>query len=87
MPLADPFPSPTAESPVPEVEILTHHEDRSPWSTFHRIGYRVRRADGRWLPQEREFLDRGDAIALLPYCQAPRRIDAAGGVRRHSGPR
>ena len=24
--------------------------------------------DGTWVHQEREFLDRGDAIALLPYC-------------------
>ncbi len=53
---------------IPEVEILDHHQDRSTWSTFHRIGYRVRRSDDTWLPQEREFLDRGDAVALLPFC-------------------
>ena len=53
---------------VPEVEILDDHEVRSTWSTFHRIGYRFRGVDGTWIHQEREFLDRGDAIALLPYC-------------------
>lgn len=58
------------ESAVPEVEFLDRHEDRSLWSTFHRIRYRVRNADGEWIEQEREFLDRGDAVALLPYCPA-----------------
>ena len=53
---------------MPEVEILDHHEVRSPWSTFHRFGYRVRQGNGQWISQEREFLDRGDAIALLPFC-------------------
>ncbi len=62
--------SPDPQPRVPEVDVLDHFEDRSRWSTFHRIGYRVRRADGTWLAQEREFLDRGDAIALLPYCPA-----------------
>ena len=54
--------------PVPEVEILEHFEDRSAWSTFHRIAYRVRRPGGTWIAQEREFLDRGAAVALLPFC-------------------
>ena len=62
------------ETPIPEVEILTHHQEGSAWSNFHRIAYRVRRADGTWLPQEREFLDRGDAIALLPFCAATRTV-------------
>jgi GDP-mannose pyrophosphatase NudK len=53
---------------IPEVEILDHFKEGSAWSTFHRIRYRVRGAGGDWIPQEREFLDRGDAIALLPYC-------------------
>ena len=54
--------------PAPTVEILDHVQVPSAWSTFHRIRYRIRRADGAWLAQEREFLDRGDAIALLPFC-------------------
>lgn len=53
---------------IPEVEVLDHFREGSAWSTFHRIRYRVRGAAGDWIPQEREFLDRGDAIALLPYC-------------------
>ena len=63
---AQPEPPP-AILPVPEVEIVAHAQDRTAWSTFHRMSYRVRRRDTTWLPQEREFLDRGDAIALLPY--------------------
>lgn len=57
-----------AQSVVPEVEISSHHQERSDWSIFHRIAYRVRRPGGEWVRQEREFLDRGDAVALLPYC-------------------
>ncbi len=53
---------------VPEVEILTRFEDRSDWSTFQRLNYRVRRPGRDWVQQEREFLDRGDAVALLPFC-------------------
>ena len=53
---------------VPEVDILEKHQEGSAWSTFYRIGYRFRGVDGRWVHQEREFLDRGDAIALMPYC-------------------
>ena len=63
---AQPEPPP-AILPVPEVEIVAHAQDRTAWSTFHRMSYRVRRRDSTWLPQEREFLDRGDAVALLPY--------------------
>lgn len=58
-----------APVPVPEVEVLSLDETRSDWSHFQRILYRVRRADGEWIKQEREFLDRGDAVALLPYCR------------------
>lgn len=57
-------------SETPEVNILDHLEVPSAWSTFHRIRYRVRRPGGEWIDQEREFLDRGDAVALLPYCPA-----------------
>ena len=63
-----PISQPSASGTIPEVEILDHYEDRSRWSTFHRLRYRVRRADGEWIAQGREFLDRGDAIALLPFC-------------------
>ncbi len=59
----------TLQNGSPTVEILDHFEDRSAWSIFHRIGYRVRGLDGSWIVQEREFLDRGDAIALLPFCR------------------
>ncbi len=52
---------------LPDVEILAGHEERSAWSTFHRLRYRVRRGTGDWIEGEREFLDRGDAVALLPY--------------------
>ena len=62
--------SSTADETVPAVQFLDHYEDRSAWSTFHRIRYRVRTGDGSWVEQEREFLDRGDAVALLPYCPA-----------------
>ncbi len=65
-----PAPSRTSPATVPELEILHHHQDGSAWSTFHRISYRFRGLNGRWVAQEREFLDRGDAIALLPYCPA-----------------
>lgn len=57
-----------AEAPAAEVEVLDHTSDGSRWATFHRMRYRVRRQDGSYLTQEREFLDRGDAVALLPYC-------------------
>ena len=60
-------PASNPSNPTPEVEILHQTQERTAWSTFHRMGYRVRRPDGTWLPQEREFLDRGDAIALLPF--------------------
>ena len=63
-----PVPAPAFNRSVPELEILSHHQERSAWSTFHRIGYRFRGTAGLWVTQEREFLDRGDAIALLPYC-------------------
>lgn len=53
---------------TPEVEILDHYTTGSAWSTFHRIVYRFRGVEGGWVTQEREFLDRGDAVALLPYC-------------------
>lgn len=53
---------------VPEVVFLDRFENRSAWSTFHRIRYRVRTSAGDWIDQEREFLDRGDAVALLPFC-------------------
>lgn len=70
-PLGDPtFPvaAPSPEAPeIPEVEILTAHEEHSAWSTFYRVRYRVRRVAGEWIEGEREFLDRGDAVALLPY--------------------
>lgn len=59
---------PDASRRLPEVEIQEHFENRSAWSTFHRIRYRVRLPGADWLPQEREFLDRGDAVAVLPYC-------------------
>jgi GDP-mannose pyrophosphatase NudK len=65
------MPEPTSAQsaqPLPEVQILDHHKESSTWSTFHRIRYRIRAAAGEWIPQEREFLDRGDAVALLPYC-------------------
>ena len=61
-------PTPPLHRTTPEVEILDHHQQGSAWSTFHRIAYRVRRADATWVTQEREFLDRGDAVALLPFC-------------------
>jgi len=68
-PVGTPHPQPnTAANAVPEVEILAHHQEGSAWSTFHRIAYRFRGLSGQWVHQEREFLDRGDAIALLPYC-------------------
>lgn len=63
-----PVPSPGPDVEMPEVEILHDFKDASRWSTFHRIGYRVRRQGSAWVDQEREFLDRGDAVALLPYC-------------------
>lgn len=53
---------------LPQVEISDHFQQGSAWSTFHRLRYRVRGHNGAWIDQEREFLDRGDAIALLPYC-------------------
>jgi nudix-type nucleoside diphosphatase (YffH/AdpP family) len=59
---------PPTASAVPEVEVLQKHQESSAWSIFFRIGYRFRGIDGRWVHQEREFLDRGDAVALLPYC-------------------
>lgn len=59
-----------AQNSVPEVEVLDHFQDGSAWSTFHRIRYRVRGFAGGWIEGEREFLDRGDAVALLPYCRA-----------------
>ena len=68
IPGTHPTPSNASSRTVPEVEILSHHSDSSTWSTFHRIGYRFRGVNGHWVHQEREFLDRGDAIALLPYC-------------------
>lgn len=66
IPLPDEGTPPGAD--VPAVEILSHHEEGSAWSTFHRILYRVRGATGKWIDGEREFLDRGDAIVVLPYC-------------------
>lgn len=59
---------PSIRTAPPEVERLRDFTDTSQWSTFHRISYRVRRAPGPWVESEREFLDRGDAVALLPYC-------------------
>ncbi len=60
--------SPAKPHEIPQVQILDRHEERSAWSTFHRIRYRMRGAGGEWIEGEREFLDRGDAVALLPYC-------------------
>lgn len=54
---------------LPEVEVLEKEETRTAWASFQRILYRVRGGAGEWITQEREFLDRGDAIALLPYCR------------------
>lgn len=69
--LTPPLPEPS----TPEVEILDHFQEGSRWSTFHRVRYRVRRSGGHaWVDQEREFLDRGDAVALLPYCPETGRL-------------
>lgn len=60
-------PAPLLVNP-PIVEVLDHAQNSSAWSTFHRLRYRVQSTAGEWIEQEREFLDRGDAVALLPYC-------------------
>lgn len=66
----DPDPSAALAAPVeiPEVRILQDHRDASTWSTFYRLRYQSRRPGHDWIEGEREFLDRGDAVALLPYC-------------------
>lgn len=53
---------------VPAVTVLDHTREGSRWATFHQMRYRVEQPDGTQIEQGREFLDRGDAVALLPYC-------------------
>lgn len=53
---------------VPAVTVLDHTQEGSRWATFHQMRYRVEQPDGTQIEQGREFLDRGDAVALLPYC-------------------
>lgn len=60
-----PAPLPTE---TPAVTVLEHTKEGSRWATFHQMRYRVQQPDGTQLEQGREFLDRGDAVALLPYC-------------------
>lgn len=53
------------------LRVVIHRDDavRTHWSTFHRILCSVTMPDGTEFEHEREFLNRGNAIALLPYCK------------------
>ena len=40
------------------------------WSKVVRVAYRQMRRDGSWQDQDRDLLDRGDGVTVLPYNRA-----------------
>lgn len=54
--------------PTPAVEIVSDDLVTTPWAAFHRTVARVTEANGEVYVQSRDYLNRGNAVALLPYC-------------------
>lgn len=54
---------------IPAVDIVSDDLVSTSWATFHRMVANVTDASGEVHIERRDYLNRGNAVALLPYCR------------------